>query len=120
MGGESYQCPDCGDWFISRYSLGQHMKAAHPVMPQVLNIRDFPGGRLPPNSTYCGRGSFAGNPYRIGPDGTRDEVIDRYIAERSRDDAFLAKVRRLRGRHLVCHCAPERCHCDWLIIVANA
>ncbi|AFU88110.1 hypothetical protein CcrColossus_gp240 [Caulobacter phage CcrColossus] len=96
------------------------MKAAHPVVPQVLNIRDYPDG-LPPNSTYVGRGTFAGNPYRIGIDGTRDEVINHYEDTRELDEAFVARVRKeLRGRHLVCHCAPERCHADWLLRIANS
>lgn len=114
-----FRCLDCAESFPSRYTLGQHVKMAHATAPVVLNRRDFPGG-LPPNSVYCGRGTFTGNPYRIGVDGSRDEVIDRFIAERSQDEAFLAQVRRkLRGRNLVCHCAPERCHCDWLLLVAN-
>jgi len=118
MGGQSYCCPDCNKWFLSRYTLGQHIKSSHPVAPQVLNKRDF-GKTLPPNSSYVGRGTFAGNPYRIGVDGTRDEVIDRYIAEKSQDAAFMSKVRQLKGRHLICHCAPERCHATWLLCVAN-
>lgn len=121
MGGMSYECPDCGDWFLSRYSLGMHIKALHPVKPLVLNKADYPRGGLPPNSTYIGRGTFTGNPYRIGVDGTRDQVIDRFIADRQNDESFLAEVRsKLKGRHLVCHCAPERCHGDWLICVANS
>lgn len=89
--------------------------------PEVLNVRDFAGCKLPPRTVYCGRGSPFGNPYRIGIDGTRDEVIDRYVGERTQDEQFLAMVRaRLKGKHLLCHCAPRRCHCDWLRIVANA
>lgn len=96
------------------------MKKPADFVPEVLNLRDF-GRELPPFSTYCGRGSPFGNPYRVGIDGTRDEVIDRFVAERSQDQAFLDLVRRrLRGRHLVCHCAPLRCHCNWLRLVANA
>lgn len=120
MGGQSYRCPDCSKWFLSMYVLGQHMKAAHPTAPLVLNKRDFPHGRLPANSTYVGRGTFTGNPHRVGVDGSRDEVIDRYISEREGDEEFLKEVRiKLRGRHLVCHCAPLRCHADWLLCIAN-
>lgn len=116
----AYCCPDCGEGFPSRYSLGQHMKTSHPIVPQVLNKKDYPGG-LPPNSTYVGRGTFAGNPFIIGIDGTRDEVINHYEYTHSLDKAFVARVRKeLKGRHLVCHCAPERCHADWLLCVANS
>lgn len=119
MGGTSYQCPECAGWFLSRYALGQHLKATHPTAPVVLNRRDFPGA-LPPNSSYVGRGTAFGNRFRIGIDGDRDMVIDSYIAEKRQDEEFLDLVRRqLKGRNLVCHCAPERCHANWLIQVAN-
>lgn len=89
-------------------------------MPEVLNRRDFPG-RLPPRTKYCGRGTPFGNRFRIGPDGDRDVVIDAYITEKSQDEEFLARVRReLRGWNLMCHCAPQRCHCDWLREIANS
>lgn len=120
MDGGSYKCPDCDDWFLSRYALAQHLKETHPQVPLVLNRRDF-AGALPPNCTYIGRGSPYGNRFHIGRDGERDEVIDSYIAEKSRDETFLAMVRRqLRGRNLVCHCAPKPCHGNWLLQVANA
>jgi hypothetical protein len=93
-------------------------------VPEVLNRADFYFDgryRLPPRSSYCGRGTPFGNPYHVGVDGTRDEVIDRYIVERSADESFVAEVKRkLKGRHLVCHCRPLRCHCDWLLVVANS
>lgn len=93
------------------------------IEPVVLDRADFwtgSGYRLPPGSVYIGRGSPYGNPYHIGEHGTRDEVIKRYIEEKSADPDFMAMVRqRLHGKNLVCHCAPRRCHGDWLIIVAN-
>lgn len=92
-----------------------------PEAPRVLNKAEFPGSRLPPRTKYVGRGTIHGNAYRIGIDGTRDEVIERHIAERSRDEAYLELVRReLAGYNLMCHCAPKRCHADWLLRVANA
>lgn len=119
MGGASFECRDCEMGFVSRYAYGRHMRNTHPVTPMVLNRREFPGP-LPPNATYVGRGTAFGNRFHIGPDGSRDEVIDKYIAEKSQDEEFLTLVRRqLKGRHLVCHCAPERCHADWLRCIAN-
>ncbi|AFU86697.1 hypothetical protein D869_gp217 [Caulobacter phage CcrRogue] len=86
---------------------------------QVLSRSDFPG-HLPPMSKYVGRGTPAGNEFRIGVDGTRDQVIDRYIAHRRDDAQFIAWVKaNLKGFHLVCHCAPKRCHAGWLMAVAN-
>lgn len=89
-------------------------------MPEVLNRRDFPG-RLPPNTVLIDRKTKWGNRYVLGVDGDRDEVCDAYIAEKSADPEFVAMAQReLRGRHLMCHCKPRRCHGDWLCSVANA
>lgn len=119
MSRDAFHCPECADRFLSRYALGQHLKSVHPSKPVVLNRRDFPDA-LPPNSSYVGRGSPFGNRFRVGVDGDRDRVIDSYIAEKSQDEEFLDLVRQqLRGHNLVCHCAPERCHADWLLQIAN-
>lgn len=84
------------------------------VVGDVLNKRDL-GKQLPENAVYCGRPSPWGNPYRIGVDGTRDEVIRKYRVWlwrtlREQPD-FLAP---LIGKDLVCWCAPSPCHCDVL------
>lgn len=82
-------------------------------MPRVLNKhRDS----VPPGAVYCGRGSPYGNPFVIGKDGDRDEVCDRFEAE----ILPTLDVAALRGKDLVCFCAPRRCHCDALLQKANA
>ncbi len=69
----------------------------------------------PRGAVYVGRGSPWGNPFRIGVDGDRDQVIDRY----EREVLPTLDVTPLRGKHLVCHCAPLRCHADSLLSRAN-
>jgi hypothetical protein len=63
---------------------------------------------------YIGRPSIFGNPFHIGADGTRDEVIAKYeVYARDRlkhDPLFRAEVRNLYGKTLGCYCAPLRCH----------
>ena len=44
--------------------------------PQVLNKKRLKGAV--PNATYIGRPSIWGNPFVIGKDGTRGEVIEKY------------------------------------------
>lgn len=46
---------------------------------------------------------------------TRDTVCDRFEQE------ILPKldVRELKGKHLLCYCAPQRCHCDAILRKAN-
>jgi hypothetical protein len=51
------------------------------------------------------------NPYLIGRDGDRDEVIAKFENNRSE---VRARARELRGFALGCWCAPEPCHGDVL------
>lgn len=93
-------------------------------MPKVLNkYRDS----IPAQAIYCGRGSLWGNPFKIGfqaaPEDTplsRDEACDLYEAWAPQQWWWRHIQRRLRGRDLVCFCAPKRCHCDFLLREANA
>lgn len=63
------------------------------------------------------RPSIYGNPYVIGRDGSREEVL-RKFREYFREKIFLspefkAAVERLRtASALVCCCAPKPCHAD--------
>ena len=85
-------------------------------MPKVLN-KKLHG--VPPGAVYIGRPSIWGNPFVIGKDGTRDEVIAKYEAYiRSRPD-LLAQLPSLAGRSVSCWCWPLRCHGDVLVRMAN-
>ncbi len=68
---------------------------------------------------YVGRGTPFGNPYVIGQDGDRDEVIRKYqihFYEKLKiDPNFKKQVQALKGRVLGCHCVPMRCHTEVLI-----
>lgn len=61
-----------------------------------------------------------GNPFRIGPDGDRQQVIAKYrhyILHQNPD--LLAQVGELRGKRLGCWCAPYQCHGDVLAQLAE-
>jgi len=63
----------------------------------------------------CGRGSIYGNPYRIGIDGTRDEVCDKYkeyFYKKILNPTFRNKVLLLKSKKLGCWCKPLRCHLE--------
>jgi energy-converting hydrogenase Eha subunit B len=68
------------------------------------------------------RGTPFGNPFILGRDGDRAEVVRRYRvwlwARLQADPGFRAKVRALEGRDLVCCCAPLACHGDVLAAAA--
>lgn len=82
---------------------------------QVLNKRVSQDG------TYVGRPSKFGNPFVIGQHGSRADVIARYEAWLLSQPALVeAAKRELRGKSLVCWCAPLACHGDVLLRVANS
>lgn len=61
------------------------------------------------------RTSKWGNQFRIGPDGNRDEVCDKYEAWLLTQIDLLRALEELRGKDLGCWCAPQRCHGDTLV-----
>ena len=69
---------------------------------------------------YIGRPSKWGNPYRIGPDGDRTEVIRKYREHVMNSLDLLKDLRLLRGKVLGCWCAPNPCHGDVLAELCNA
>jgi uncharacterized protein DUF4326 len=64
---------------------------------------------------YIGRPSKWGNPYVIGRDGTRAQVIAKYRAWLLRRPELVAALSELRGKVLGCWCAPLPCHGDVLV-----
>jgi len=74
-----------------------------------------------PYDVYIGRGSKWGNPFIIGKDGTRDEVIALYrmLLYTERNDLLLSVKKELSGKILGCWCAPNPCHGDILAALAN-
>ncbi len=74
----------------------------------------------PKGSVYIGRGSQFGNPFKIGKDGTRDDVCNKFDFFISSDESFRQTVKEnLKGKDLVCFCKPARCHGDSLLKIAN-
>jgi hypothetical protein len=64
---------------------------------------------------YIGRGSKWGNPYRIGVDGTRGEVIEKYRDYILNNKELLDDLPELKGKILGCWCSPKRCHGEVLL-----
>jgi hypothetical protein len=84
-------------------------------MCNVIHIRDKKGKD---NELYIGRGSKWGNPYRIGTNGTRAEVIRKYRLYAEEKFSY-ADIQELRGRTLICYCKPKACHGDVLVSMVN-
>jgi hypothetical protein len=72
-----------------------------------------------PHDVYIGRPSKWGNPFQIGKDGSREEVIDKYIQWLIEQPQLMASLNELRGKVLGCWCSPQPCHGDILAELAN-
>ncbi len=68
---------------------------------------------------YIGRGSKWGNPFIIGTDGSRDEVIAKYENYIMNKPELLADIHELKGKVLGCYCKPKTCHGDILARLAE-
>lgn len=89
-------------------------------MVQVVSRRvGFQGGV----QVYIGRPGVLGNPFRVGRDGNREQVIEKYRAwlweAIGRKGSVYRELVRLAGLHkageqvvLVCWCSPLPCHGD--------
>ncbi len=91
----------------------------------VINRRDVSKEFYKGNNVYIyiGRPSILGNPFKIGPDGTRLDVVEKYkdwllthIKMRDRIYNKLKEISEMTkaGKHvyLGCWCAPLPCHGD--------
>lgn len=86
-------------------------------MPKVLNkYHDV----IPKDAVYIGRPSKWGNPFVIGRDGSREDVIEKYrVWLLSQPDKVESAKRELSGKDLVCFCSPRECHGDVLLEVIS-
>jgi hypothetical protein len=87
-------------------------------VPRVLNAHKVGTGHVA-NRVYVGRRSKWGNPFEIGQDGTREEVIAKYRDFLLRQSCLMEALSELAGKDLVCWCAPKACHADVLMELAN-
>jgi hypothetical protein len=66
------------------------------------------------------RGTKYGNPFLLDSDGDRDQVCNCYESHYLPHKPSIAKdIGKLKGKVLVCHCYPLRCHGDTLATKAN-
>jgi hypothetical protein len=79
---------------------------------------------------YIGRAVFGHpnskwlNPYKVDKpgkpkDGTPDQVVAKFRDWIVQQPELMTALHELRGKDLVCWCAPERCHGDVLIELLN-
>lgn len=68
---------------------------------------------------YIGRPSKWGNPFEIGVDGNRDEVIKKFKTYILSNKELMKDIVELKGKILGCWCYPNKCHGDILVELAN-
>ena len=87
-------------------------------MPQVYNKRDK---LIPADAVYVGRPSKWGNPFTVAIHG-RKKAVDHYrtyIYGPRQAPIREAMKKELRGKDLICWCAPDPCHADIILEIAN-
>ena len=67
------------------------------------------------SDVYIGRPSKWGNPFSIGRDGTREEVVAKYEKWIRGKTDLMNSLHELKGKVLGCWCSPKLCHGDILI-----
>ena len=85
-------------------------------MVEVVNLyaKDY---KELPGDVYIGRaghgksGQF-GNPFSIGKDGDRAEVISKFEDWLEQHPELVEQLQALNPKRLVCFCAPQACHGD--------
>ena len=90
---------------------------------RVVNIKGVDFDASNPDHVYIGRAnknyevaeSKWHNPFKVGEDGTRDEVIRAYREWIKHQPELLNSLEELRGKILFCWCCPDACHGDVLI-----
>ena len=76
---------------------------------------------IPHGGKLVGRPTKWGNPFKIGRDGNRDDVINKYESWiTSHPDVIEEAKSELKGLDLYCYCKQnESCHADILLRIAN-
>jgi hypothetical protein len=85
-------------------------------MPRLLNRRfdDYP------DAVYIGRPSYWGNPFIMGKDGNRTEVIAKHKEWFLSNPEMVKRcIEELKGKDLCCWCDPLPCHGRIYLEVAN-
>ena len=80
---------------------------------RIINLRDtaaVAAARADGTLVRVDRRTRWGNPFHLGRDRTRLDVIRRYADYLLTRPDLLADVAALRGQTLACWCAPAPCH----------
>lgn len=111
--------PD-GRWLqpgVVALSLADIWPGHDPYTTRIINLRDraaVAAAKADGTFVRVDRRTRWGNPFHIGRDGSRYDVIRRYAAYLMTQPDLLADLSTLRGKTLACWCAPDACHAEVL------
>lgn len=74
------------------------------MITRVVNVRKDA------YDVFIGRPSKWGNPFVIGKDGDRIEVIRKYKEWIRTQPNLMNSLHELKGKRLGCYCVPKMCH----------
>lgn len=105
-------------------SMDKRLSALGKPRPRVWHLKET---GLPDDVVRVDRGTKWGNPFRIGnyhPQQPgrimlREDVIALHRAAWNTPEKRAEIRRELRGKDLACWCAPNACHADFYLEVAN-
>lgn len=66
------------------------------------------------------RQTIFGNPFIIGKDGNRAEVIEKYREWIYDQPDLIKEIKKLKGKVLGCHCIPKNCHAIIIAEIADS
>ena len=82
---------------------------------KVVNLRKEP------YDIYIGRPSIWGNPFKIGRDGNREDVLEKFLSYLMERPILISRIKNeLKGKTLGCYCKPLPCHGDVLAQIADS
>lgn len=91
------------------------------ALPEIYNLNIL--GKsvlLKPDTVLVDRGTKWGNPFIMFSENDRNYVCDMFIRYANwRLTVEPQWLTFLRGKNLVCHCYPKRCHAETLRRLAN-
>lgn len=95
----------------------KRQQALEDLTPRVINKYTSP---TPKGAVYIGRPSKFGNPFEIGKDGDRSQVLQKYKEWlKTQPELIRAIKEECKGKVLVCFCKPKACHGDLIFHIAN-
>lgn len=87
--------------------------------PRVYSCRSG-APRIPEGAVLVDRRTKWGNPFRLEDERDRTAILVQYEEWIKTQPQLIAEAKaELRGKDLVCWCAPKACHADVLLRIAN-